>query len=170
MRTVKSAPRRPARCVGSSRRNGNRAFPRDHKPAIVPRNNPVRPGPGQNKTVRPICSRQNSTARCCRTQSPRPMYCTDRPPKPLDLRRRQPSRRPSRRNARAKQRFARIDVADAGHQRLVQQLDLDGLPRAFQRPSEMPFGQSCRPAAPAPAFSPRKGPASTGQNNACPRK
>ena len=58
------------------------------------------------------------------------------PPKPCDLRYGQSSRRQSRRDAGAEQRFTRVNVADAGNERLIQQFDLYGLLRAFQRPPE----------------------------------
>jgi hypothetical protein len=56
---------RPAGCVLSSRRNPDKAARHGHKPANVPRNNPVCLPPGRNKTIHSTCSRQNSTARCC---------------------------------------------------------------------------------------------------------
>ena len=53
-------------------------------------------------------------------------------PEFFHLRGRQPVRGAARRNAGAEQGFARVNIADAGDERLVEQFYFDRLARAFQ--------------------------------------
>ncbi len=86
------------------------------------------------------------------------------------LRQSQLVRRKFWRNFSAKKGLARINVAHARHERLIQQSDFDGLPRAFQSPGQKSPVENHRPKVPAPVFPSPTNPKSSVQNTACLRK